>query len=156
MSHNVSKHTKVLWQDCTVLSTLRFCAQSLISPIAPEIGRVLPYTATVRAKRSDPSILYNTPVRVSWAFLFTPFLLIGPMKEWFRHLGQTFPSHCWGKLCWNKFQVQCNGVNRLLSNNNTMKSQARPRRRIGVKATSVEPSLEKKGRFIFRKTDKSG
>ena len=31
MSHNVSKRTKLLWQDCTVLSALRFCAQSLLS-----------------------------------------------------------------------------------------------------------------------------
>ncbi len=32
-------------------------------------------------------------------------------------------------------------VNRLLSNNNDMKSQARPRRRIGVKATSIGAML---------------
>ena len=30
MAHNVSKCTILLWQDCTVLSTLRFCAQSLL------------------------------------------------------------------------------------------------------------------------------
>ena len=40
-----------------------------MSPIAPEIGTVLPYhptmfhTATVRPTRSGPNILYNTPLR---------------------------------------------------------------------------------------------
>ncbi len=42
-----------------------------ISPIAPEIGRILPifHTATVMPKRSGPIILYNTPLKSNIAIL---------------------------------------------------------------------------------------
>ena len=39
MSNNVSKRTKLLWQDCTALSTLRFCAQSLLFHHQSTTGR---------------------------------------------------------------------------------------------------------------------
>ena len=55
-----------------------FHYSATISSVAPEIGTVLPYrptmfhTATVRLKRSGPSILYNTPLREQFVYTWEP------------------------------------------------------------------------------------